>query len=163
MSDDEVAVTADFSFFAWARVFQTISLPFLFVPITAAAYTGLPPGKTDEASSLVNVARNLGGSIGISITTTTLPRDSQVHQDYLVAHLAPSSPQYQQALRSATDMLLGQGMPPVQAQSAAIGFTGFWPTEDPNGPCPVYYSRESVEIARWNGQRRKLLSGRQLR
>src|SRR5262249_34374235 len=25
---------ADFSFFAWARVFQTIGLPFLFIPIT---------------------------------------------------------------------------------------------------------------------------------
>jgi len=116
--------TADFSFFAWVRVFQTIALPFLFVPITSAAYTGLPPGKTDEASSLVNVARNLGGSIGISITTTILARNSQMHQDFLAAHLVPSSPQYQQALTSATDMLVKQGMPQVQAQSGAIGLIG---------------------------------------
>ena len=41
---------ADFSFFAWARVFQTVGLPFLFIPITSAPYAGLPPDKTSEAS-----------------------------------------------------------------------------------------------------------------
>jgi DHA2 family multidrug resistance protein len=119
-----ISPTADFSFFACARAFQTLAMPFLFVPITAAAYTGLPPGKTDEASSLINVARNLGGSIGISVTTTLLARDTQVHQNFLVANLVPSSPQYQQTVRSATEMLLHQGMPPVQAQSGAIGLIG---------------------------------------
>ena len=59
--------TADFSFYAWARVFQTIGLPFVFIPVTSASYHGLPQEKTGEASSLINVARNVGGSIGISV------------------------------------------------------------------------------------------------
>ena len=42
---------ADFSFYAWARVYQTIGLPFVFIPITSASYSGLPPEKTSEASS----------------------------------------------------------------------------------------------------------------
>ena len=44
---------ASFSFFAWARVWQVIALPFLFIPINTAAYSDL------SASALINVARNL--------------------------------------------------------------------------------------------------------
>jgi MFS transporter, DHA2 family, multidrug resistance protein len=93
---------ASFSFFAWTRIYQTIGLPFLFIPITAAAYAGLPPEKSGEAASLINVARNLGGSIGISLAGTALARSVQVHQSYLTAHLVPSSPAYQETLQAAT-------------------------------------------------------------
>jgi DHA2 family multidrug resistance protein len=92
---------ADFSFFVWARVLQTIGLPFLFIPITSASYVGLPPEKTGEASSLINVARNLGGSIGIAIAGAVLAHNAQVHQSYLTAHLVPSSLAYQQTLEAA--------------------------------------------------------------
>jgi DHA2 family multidrug resistance protein len=115
-----LAGTADFAFFGWARALQTVSLPFLFVPITAVSYSGLPPKMTDKASSLINVSRNLGGSIGISAATTLLARYSQVHQDYLVAHLYPSSLQYQDAIAAAKNVLIAQGMSAVAAQSTAI-------------------------------------------
>jgi DHA2 family multidrug resistance protein len=113
--------TADFSFYAWARVFQTIGLPFVFIPITAASYQGLPPEKTTEASTLINVARNVGGSIGISVAATVLARGTQVHQNILAGHLVPSSPQYQETIRHATAVLTAQGMPPASVPSAAIG------------------------------------------
>jgi MFS transporter, DHA2 family, multidrug resistance protein len=63
---------ASFDYFAWARVYQTVSLPFLFIPITTASYAGLPPDKTNEAASLINVGRNLSGSIGVSLATALL-------------------------------------------------------------------------------------------
>jgi DHA2 family multidrug resistance protein len=97
-----LAPDADFHFFSWARAYQTIGLPFLFIPITSASYVGLPPNKTSEASSLINVARNQGGSIGISVANAVLASSVQVHQNYLTAHLVPSSPAYQQALQAAT-------------------------------------------------------------
>src|SRR5262249_37326814 len=86
-----LAGTADFYFFGLARAYQTMALPFLFVTITTASYAELPANKTDEASSLINVARYLGGSIGISVATTMLARHTQAHQTYLVAHIFPSS------------------------------------------------------------------------
>jgi len=112
---------ADFSFFAWARVYQTIGLPFLFIPITSASYTGLPPGKSGEASSLINVSRNLGGSVGVSIAGTVLAEATQRHQAYLTDHLVPSSPAYQSALQHATTLLDAQGVPHIAAQSQAVG------------------------------------------
>jgi MFS transporter, DHA2 family, multidrug resistance protein len=113
---------ADFSFYAWARVLQTVGLPFVFIPITSASYTGLPPQKTSEASSLINVARNLGGSIGISAATTIIARSSQVHQNYLAGHLVPSSPAYQQAIANAAAALTAQGVPPAVAPTAAFDY-----------------------------------------
>ncbi len=115
---------ADFTFYAWARVFQTVGLPFVFIPITSASYSGLPADKTSEASSLINVARNLGGSIGISSATTIIARSTQVHQNYLVANLAPSSPAYQQTMASVTAALTAQGVSAANAATAATAYLG---------------------------------------
>jgi len=110
---------ADFSFIAWARVFQTIGLPFLFIPITAASYAGLPADKSSEGSSLINVSRNLGGSIGVSVAGTVLAEHTQAHQAYLTGNLVPSSPAFQAAMQHATATLAGQGVPAPSAASRA--------------------------------------------
>jgi MFS transporter, DHA2 family, multidrug resistance protein len=112
---------ADFSFFAWARVYQTIGLPFLFIPITAASYAGLPADKTSEASSLINVSRNLGGSIGVSIAGTLLAEHTQLHQAYLTDKLVPSSPAFQAAVQGATATLRAQGLSAADAAARAYG------------------------------------------
>ena len=66
------------------RLVQAAGLPFLFVTVTAAAYVGLKPGQSNQASALLNVARNLGGTFGISYAQTTLANQQQVHQSNLV-------------------------------------------------------------------------------
>ncbi len=83
---------------AWDRVFQAAGIAFLFVPISTIAYLGLPPGKNNSASALINLARKLGGSFGISLAQTWLARRSQFHQTNLVSHLTPYDPTYRQAL-----------------------------------------------------------------
>jgi DHA2 family multidrug resistance protein len=113
-----------FGYFAWARVFQMIALPFLFIPINTAAYADLPAEKTNQASALVNVARNLGGSIGISLANTELAQMSQVHQSFLVEHVAPSSHAYQETSRQVAAYFMAQGQPAVKAQAQAIGWLG---------------------------------------
>ena len=47
-----------------------IGLPLIFLSITTASYDGIPPDKTDQASALINAARNIGGSIGVSLAST---------------------------------------------------------------------------------------------
>jgi MFS transporter, DHA2 family, multidrug resistance protein len=113
-----------FSFFAWARVLQMIGLPLLFIPINTAAYADLPPQKTNQASALINVARNLGGSIGISLANTEIAQQSQVHQTYLVAHVAPSSPAYQETVRQVTAYFVAHGQPAARAAQMAISWIG---------------------------------------
>jgi MFS transporter, DHA2 family, multidrug resistance protein len=87
-----------------ARVVQSISLAFLFVPLNAMAFRGIPPNKTNNASALINLARNFGGSIGISVASTLLTRREQFHQSRLVEYLQPLNvpyPDYAQHLGNA--------------------------------------------------------------
>jgi DHA2 family multidrug resistance protein len=112
---------ATFRFFAFARIYLMIGLPFLFIPISTAAYAGLPADKTNQASSLINVARNIGGSIGVSLSNTVLAQGEQVHQSHLVAQTVPSSSIYQHAVRQATEHLMAQGSTMAEAQHQAIG------------------------------------------
>ncbi|HEY1849284.1 MAG TPA: DHA2 family efflux MFS transporter permease subunit [Opitutaceae bacterium] len=68
---------------AFGRVIQGVGLPFLFVPITTASYADLPPGKSNNASALINTMRNLGGSWGISIAVMIVARRAQFHHERL--------------------------------------------------------------------------------
>ena len=70
-----------FEHVVWVRVFQCIGLPLFFIPLNTIAYGNLPPGKNNNASALMNLMRNLGGGIGISIASTLLIRRTQLHQD----------------------------------------------------------------------------------
>ncbi len=69
------------------RVSQVIWLPFLFIPLSAVSYVGLPPNKSNEASALFNLMRNLGGSVGVSFTTTMLAERTQFHHARLAEHI----------------------------------------------------------------------------
>ncbi|TPG43234.1 DHA2 family efflux MFS transporter permease subunit [Sphingomonas koreensis] len=102
-------LTADISFAdaAMARLYQSMALPFLFVPINAVAYVGLPQNKTAQASSLLNVFRNLGGTLGISVSQTLLASGQQRHQAVLVQKLNPLDPNYNDWMRTAGNLFGG--------------------------------------------------------
>ncbi len=115
---------ASFDYFAWVRVYQTVALPFLFIPINTVAYDGLPANKTNQASALMNVARNLGGSIGISLANVILTQRTQFHQSRLAENTMPSSPVYQSTLQQVTTYFMQHGSSAGEAHSQAIGFIG---------------------------------------
>ncbi len=113
-----------FWFFARTRMVLGIGLPLIFLPILAASYDGIPPGKTDQASALMNAARNTGGSIGISIVSNVLAHREQFHQSRMIEHAIPSSVQYQDTLHQATNFFVAQGSSLIQAQQQAIAWIG---------------------------------------
>ena len=113
---------ASFDYFAWVRIYQVIALPFLFIPINTVAYDGLAANKTNQGSALMNVARNLGGSIGISVANVVLTQRSQLHQARLVENTVPSSPVFQATLNKTTQYFISQGASPADAHGQAIGF-----------------------------------------
>jgi DHA2 family multidrug resistance protein len=112
----------DFWYFAWSRIYIGIGLPLLFIPIMTAAYDGLPPDKTDQAAALTNVARNVGGSIGIALAQNVLAHRSQFHQSRLVESVIPSSVQYHEALNQVTNYFVAQGSSLIQAQQQAFAW-----------------------------------------
>ena len=99
----------DFRTVAIARMFQAAGMAFLFVPINTAAYAFLPREKNNAASGLMNLARNIGGSVGISLVTTMLDRRTQTHLTYLSSNLSSSNPAFQSALQGATQAMRASG------------------------------------------------------
>ncbi|HXY75906.1 MAG TPA: DHA2 family efflux MFS transporter permease subunit [Steroidobacteraceae bacterium] len=92
MTDLYLGVT--FRHIVLLRMFQAVSFAFLFVPINALAFRDIPPEKTNNASALINLARNFGGSIGISFASTLLTRREQFHQSRIVEQLQALNPNY---------------------------------------------------------------------
>jgi DHA2 family multidrug resistance protein len=115
---------ADFTWFATARVYQMVALPFLFLTVTSASYVGLPPDKSGQASSLINVARNLGGSIGVAMTQTLFARREQFHQARLSEYASATASAYQQTIHQASAYFLAHGASPALAKARAVAFVG---------------------------------------
>ncbi len=83
-----LSLDASFWTLSYARMLQAMWLPFLFIPITSASLVGVPPALNGDASAITNLMRNLGGSIGISYTTTLLAYRQQFHQARLMEHVS---------------------------------------------------------------------------
>jgi len=91
------------------RMIVGIGIAFLFVPISTAAFSRLPPEKSNAASALFNLARNLGASFGIALVTNVVVRQSQVHTNLLVSHAANGNPVYGQWIAGLTQRLVQGG------------------------------------------------------
>jgi len=101
------------------RVYQAVALAFLFIPINTVSYIGVPREQNNQVSGLMNLARNIGGSVGIAFVSTILSRRSQVFQSSLVDHAAQSSPLLQERLAQLQRAFSSAG--PAQAMRRAYG------------------------------------------
>jgi MFS transporter, DHA2 family, multidrug resistance protein len=85
-----------------------------------------------EPSSLpcLDAARNIGGSMGVSLAVNVLAYREQFHQSRLAEHVAPSSVQYQATLQKVTEYFAAQGSSigqQVQMQSSLLAYIDvFW-------------------------------------
>ena len=91
------------------RTVQVIGIGFLFVPITLAAYVGIPQEQSNMVSGIINFMRNIGSGVETSAVTTMVARRAQYHQSVLVGHLAPGSQTFLNAVNGLTDRLVAAG------------------------------------------------------
>ncbi len=115
------SLETDYQTFVWARIYQALGLSLLFIPINTAAYRFIAPSMSSEASALINVSRNLGGSFGISLVTTFLSRFGQAHQTTLTGHATPFDPAYRQTMDGLTHLFQSQGATVAEASGKALG------------------------------------------
>ncbi len=113
-----------FWYLAQSRMLLGIGLPLIFLSITAASYDGIPADKIDQASALINVARNTGSSLGVALISNVLTDRGQFHQSRLVEHAIPSSPTYQQTVRQMTDYFIQHGSLAAEAPRQVIVWIG---------------------------------------
>jgi len=68
---------------------QGIGMGFVFVPMNLVGFATLPPAYRTDASAVLNLIRNVGMAIGVSITTTVLASSIQVAHAQLAEHVTP--------------------------------------------------------------------------
>lgn len=94
----------DFRTAVWARCVQGVGLAFLFVPLNTLAFSFIPKSKVNNATGIINLARNLGGSCGIAGVMTLLAQRIQFHRARLVEHLTPFDTAYRMFMHGMNSM-----------------------------------------------------------
>jgi DHA2 family multidrug resistance protein len=69
---------------------QGLGIGLVFIPLQATAFATLPPRLRTDGSSLLNLTRSVGSSIGISVMVTLLSRNTQTSHSDLAAHVTPA-------------------------------------------------------------------------
>jgi MFS transporter, DHA2 family, multidrug resistance protein len=109
----------DYATIAWMRAYQSMGLAFLFIPINTIAYLGITAEKSNNASAIINMMRNLGGSFGIALATTLLARRQQYHQNMLVEHVTPWSNAYDATIAAMQSVFAAAGANAADATQQA--------------------------------------------
>jgi len=109
----------DFKTATLLRVYQSVGMAFLFVPINTLVYTGVPLEKNNAVSGIVNLSRNMGGDIGIAFVTTLIARRSQKHQMDLSSHTTPYNAAFQAKLNGIAAAIQHTGTSAADAMHKA--------------------------------------------
>jgi DHA2 family multidrug resistance protein len=124
----------------WPQLIQGVGMSLLFVPLTTVSMDPIPRERMGNATSLFNLMRNIGGSVGIAVTGTLLARHSQATTSTLGTHVT----MYDQASQSmftqlragfiaggadavtATNRAYAALFGMVQRQAAMVSFVGLF-------------------------------------
>jgi DHA2 family multidrug resistance protein len=90
-------------------IIQGSSLGLLFVPLTTITNDPIPKEEIGNATSLFNLMRNIGASIGIASVTTILARHQQAHINILGSHVTPYDPASQSTMQSMIASMMAAG------------------------------------------------------
>jgi DHA2 family multidrug resistance protein len=93
----------------------------IFVPLTTISMNPVPREAMGNATSLFNLMRNLGGSVGIAIIAMLNTRYQQKYINILGSHVSAGDPQTQQWFNALRSMHLANGAGPGLADQRAYG------------------------------------------
>ncbi len=103
----------------WPQFEMGLALGFLFVPLTTTSMAPIPKETMGNATSLFNLVRNLGGSIGISAVNTIQVRRTQMNINVLGRHVNPYDASSRQMLSALQKMFMSRGGDMVTAAHQA--------------------------------------------
>lgn len=118
--------------FVISGLIQGLGLGLVFMPLNQMAFATLPPHYRTEGSSLMNLMRNIGASVGISAVTALLARNIQTSHADLAQHVTPDMVagydiSMVQRFGAAADTVMSMIDAEVNRQAAMIAYLDdFW-------------------------------------
>ena len=116
-----LSLGADFWAVMWPRFVQGFGMGLVFVPLTTMSLAAVSIAELPTASGLFNLVRNIGGSVGVAMTTAWLSRQTQVHLGALIGHVTPWSAATADRLARLQDVYLAGGVDADTARQQALG------------------------------------------
>jgi DHA2 family multidrug resistance protein len=103
----------------WPQLLQGTSMGLLFVPLTTITNGSIPKEEMGNATSLFNLMRNIGASMGIAAVITTVARHSQQHANVLAGHVTPYDSSAMAMFKNIKDGMMAAGSDPASATQRA--------------------------------------------
>ncbi len=107
--------------FFWPLILQGSAMGLIFIPLTTITNDPIPKEQMGNATSLFNLMRNIGASVGIASVTTMLTRRSQVHIHDLGVHVNPYDPRARAMIQGMRGAMMAHGSDPVTAAKQSYG------------------------------------------
>jgi DHA2 family multidrug resistance protein len=104
----------------WSQVVRALGQPFVMLTLSNFAMNGIQPKDMPSASSLINMTRNLGGSIGIALLATALTTREHFHSQRIGESVTSYALATQERLAAMTQSFMGQGMDASMASDMAL-------------------------------------------
>jgi MFS transporter, DHA2 family, multidrug resistance protein len=104
----------------YALIVRGLALGLLFAPINNVAFGSLEPHEAQQASGLINLARQLGGSFGIAVLGAYLTRHIAYHRADLATYIYPGNPAFAERFDGLVAGLSAQGWSLAEAQQRAL-------------------------------------------
>jgi DHA2 family multidrug resistance protein len=121
MSLSHLNLNAGFWDLFFPQFFQGLFMSMLFVPLTTITMDAIKPEEMGNATSLFNLMRNIGGSVGIAVATTMIARTSQGFINTFGRHVNPYSPQANAMLEQMRGYFMSRGSDFATATREAYG------------------------------------------
>ena len=98
-----------------------VGMGMVFIPMTTLTLSAIQKEEMGNATSIFNLVRNLGGSLGVAFVATMLSSRSQFHQSRLVDHLTQLDLTLRYYSQQAAAVLQDKGMDAVSALNGSLG------------------------------------------
>jgi DHA2 family multidrug resistance protein len=116
-----LSLNAGYWDFFWPMLLQGSATGFVFIPLSTLTNGEIPREQMGNATSIFNLMRNIGASVGIAMTSTMLARHSQIHINNLSAHVSQYSDATRQTYGQIAGGLVGGGSDPTSGAGQALG------------------------------------------
>ncbi|MDB5396023.1 MAG: Drug resistance transporter, EmrB/QacA subfamily [Rhodospirillales bacterium] len=102
------------------QALRAIGFPLFAIPLMTLATTGLPPRDSADASSLTNIFRNLGGSIGIALLAALTQSREQVHFAALAERVSANADRTSARMEQLTGLFMSRSGDAGSAHGQAV-------------------------------------------
>jgi len=106
--------------FRFSNIIRALGQPLIFVPLLSMSTVGIPRSEAGSASALFNMARNIGGSVGIAMLSTLVTQREHLHSVRLGEFVTTYTPAVADRLNTLQQLFVAKGIDAATAQGFAL-------------------------------------------